>query len=148
MVVKWRRILAVASLFIGVAAHASPPAGRYVVNTDVVTDTVTGLTWQRGKGPAWAYTLSTAQGYCSSLVLGGLSGWRLPTIKELQSLMDVRTSAIDTTAFLNDGNELFWSSTSYAPVCTSGCWVWALWLRDGTIIGAGATDNNMVRCVR
>jgi hypothetical protein len=55
---------------------------------------------------------SEAALYCSSLSLGGWSsGWRLPTIKELQSIVDVSSlGSIDATYFPNTVF-YFWSST-------------------------------------
>ncbi len=92
------------------------PAQRYhVVDANLVTDTATGLTWQRGISPA-EQTYSGASSYCTQLSLEGAT-WRLPNVKELESIVDETTydPAIDTAVFLNkpSGSELyFWSSTT------------------------------------
>lgn len=50
-----------------------------------VTDGVTGLMWQKSPGPKVTY--AQAQAGAASLTLAGHSDWRLPTIKELYSLI-------------------------------------------------------------
>ncbi|MBT3291798.1 MAG: DUF1566 domain-containing protein [Victivallales bacterium] len=61
----------------------------------IVMDRATGLAWTRkdsGKGMTWEEALA----YAENLTLGGHSDWRLPTAKELQSLVDYSRSP-DTT---------------------------------------------------
>jgi hypothetical protein len=103
-------------LFASFASHAAAPAGRYNVNAGagIVTDNVTGLVWQRTVG--WDETIDMVT-YCQSLNLGGWSsGWRVPTMKELESLVDVRghNPAMDTTAFPGAQTQIYWSSTPLA----------------------------------
>ncbi len=71
------------------------PAGRYVVTAGgtvngTVQDTKTGLIWQQTV-PSGTYTWADATAYCGSTVvstrLGG-TGWRLPTLEELQTIVD------------------------------------------------------------
>lgn len=52
-----------------------------------VFDSNTGLMWKKDEGPElnWEEALK----YCQELNLGGHSGWRLPTIREMGSLMDL-----------------------------------------------------------
>jgi hypothetical protein len=74
--------------------------GEFIISADglTVTDTITGLVWQQDdSGPRAGCTgtlpdecsWQEAEAYCASLVLGGVSGWRLPTWKELLTLVDV-----------------------------------------------------------
>jgi hypothetical protein len=60
--------------------------GRYAVTTDVVVDLMNGRRlWQRAvQAPA---TYDNAAVFCSSLQLGGGTGWRLPTYVELATLL-------------------------------------------------------------
>ncbi len=57
-----------------------------------VYDNLTGLMWIKNAniiGPTnWAYAIT----YCTSLVYGGYSDWRLPNVKELTSLVDLSNS--------------------------------------------------------
>jgi Protein of unknown function (DUF1566) len=94
-------------------ASSLAPAGRYAVGNDVVRDTKTALTWQRAS-PAGKYGFQAAQDYCAALNLGGhSSGWRLPSMKELLSIVDPRESgpAIDSSAFPSTSAAPYWSST-------------------------------------
>jgi len=60
---------------------------RYRNNADgTVSDLNTGLVWQQAVGPKVSF--AEARSGAASLRLGGHSDWRLPTIKELYSLMD------------------------------------------------------------
>ena len=59
----------------------------YTDNGDgTITDNVTGLMWQQNL-PDEKYTYSECVEYASSSTLAGYSDWRLPTIKELYSLV-------------------------------------------------------------
>jgi hypothetical protein len=63
----------------------------WVDNHDgTVSDTVTGLSWQQGDGQndAGGRTWLNALAYCEGLNLAGRSDWRLPNIRELETLVD------------------------------------------------------------
>ena len=71
----------------GQDAQYTTAASNYTNNGDgTVTDLNTGLIWQRHHSTAvpWA----DADTYCDDLVLGSEADWRLPSIKELYSLID------------------------------------------------------------
>ncbi len=89
-----------------------PPAGRYTLTATAAFDTQTGLTWQRD-APTTRVTWAEAGAACQSLTLGGLSGWRLPTVQELKTLVDVRAQplALDPLIFPNTLPADYWSST-------------------------------------
>ena len=82
-----------------------------------VTDEATGLIWQQETIPNNTMSWRQALSYCERLNLGGHTDWRLPTIKELISLVDYRrhNPAIDTAYFPTAVvSSLYWSSTTYA----------------------------------
>jgi hypothetical protein len=62
-----------------------------VISADglTVTDTITGLIWQRDESSTGGETWAEAQAYCASLVLGGVNDWRLPAWKELLTILDL-----------------------------------------------------------
>ena len=62
-------------------------AAQYTASNGVVTDGVTELLWQQtvsGSGYTWA----EAKAYCSGLSLGGFTGWRVPNLWELYSIVE------------------------------------------------------------
>lgn len=80
-----------------------------------VTDSAMGLTWQKiddKKTHDWPSALK----YCETLELSGHDDWRLPNVKELQSIVDYSKNdpALDQR-FLQqtDKDAWFWSSTSH-----------------------------------
>jgi len=90
-------------------------AGGFMDNDDgTVTDTATGLMWQQG-APS-SMTWEAALTYADGLALAGFNDWRLPTITELQSIVDFSRAspAIDTNWFPGTGVSYYWSSTTYA----------------------------------
>jgi hypothetical protein len=97
------------------------PANRYQETNGTVLDSVTGLTWQQavpgnpcptvGGGDC---TEAGAKAYCAGLALGGIpGGWRLPTIKEIASIIDIEreSPAVDGSVFPNTPATWFWTPT-------------------------------------
>jgi hypothetical protein len=88
-----------------------------------ITDRATGLMWTRadsGKPMDWRQALA----YAESLKLAGHEDWRLPNVKELQSIVDYRRApdareasargpALATVFKLTKTESWFWSSTTH-----------------------------------
>jgi len=101
-----------------------PTEGRYVDNGDgTVSDTCTGLMWQKdtpdlsGNGTAGNEDRLTWQGalkYCDGLSLGGHDDWRLPSIRELLSIVDYSRSDPAIDPILGAVRGSYWSSSTYA----------------------------------
>ncbi len=150
---------------------ASPQ--EFVVSADglTVTDTITGLVWQNDVSSArtgcsgignFTCTWAEANAYCGGLSLGGLSGWRLPAVMELTTIVDVtKTSpAIDPTAFPKTPSTgwSFWTSSpdtspwmsapDAAPHPPLSSLARAVLFDDGSSGSDGVDNDNMVRCVR
>jgi PKD repeat protein len=95
---------------------ACPAWAGYVNNDDgTVTDTFTGLMWQQ-ETPDNLMTWEQALSYCENSNLAGYTDWRLPTRKELRSLVDHSQyyPAINITYFPETFSSFYWSSTTYA----------------------------------
>ncbi|HDY87705.1 MAG TPA: DUF1566 domain-containing protein [bacterium] len=72
--------------FYGQDAHYQGNVPSYIDNGDgTITDNVTGLMWQSDMGEK--ITFSEAITIAETLILGGYDDWRVPTIKELYSLI-------------------------------------------------------------
>jgi hypothetical protein len=132
------------ALVIAAVVSASAPAGRYQLDVDTIFDTKTQLTWQRLQ-PSDMMTQANASAYCLGLSLEG-SGWRLPAVKELSSLVDVslKGPAIDPV-FTGATADSFWSASPVAGPPNSG---WAVRFGSGDAFRDDATNLYSVRCVR
>ena len=125
---------------------STPPPARYQVGTDglhtTVTDVKTLLTWQADPAPT---QLNWGDGYTYCQGLG--PGWRLPTVVELETLIDETqiTSAVDPSTFPDAPDDFYWTS-SFFDSDSGNAWF--------VSIGAGNTYWNPtdtlwhVRCVR
>jgi len=91
----------------------------FLLASETVTDTDTGLTWQDNSAAKdtkrdW----QGAQKYCHDLSLDGHSDWRLPYIKELQSIINIsRYKPAIQKDFKNVASDYYWTSSvsvSYA----------------------------------
>ncbi|WP_043642730.1 Lcl C-terminal domain-containing protein [Caenispirillum salinarum] len=79
-----------------------------------VHDGLTGLTWQQvddGRPRTWGEALR----HCDGLTHGGFDDWRLPNVKELQSIVDYSrpAPAVDPVFRQADPRAWFWSSTTF-----------------------------------
>ena len=130
-----------AGVAVAASGRAAAPSGRYQMTGSTVLDTKTGLTWQQSV-PATTYTQSGAASYCSSLG----SGWRLPTMKELVTIVDPTTAnpSIDGTAFPNTLASYFWTSTPFAAA--SG-YAWIVYFSYGYTETNSVSATDLVRCV-
>ena len=137
--------VAVLGVVSSTSAHANAPAGRYTMTGGTVFDTKTKLTWQQTV-PATKYAWAAAKTYCQTLSLAG-TGWRLPTRKELQTIVDYsqKSPSIDATAFPATPAEAFWSSS---PVAGSTTVAWSIYFIIGLTYSFVVADPNEVRCVR
>ena len=142
--------------FFGQDAHYEITPPSYVNNGDgTVTDLNTGLIWQQALPPekmTWDEALAGAD-TCSA---GGYTDWRLPTIKELYSLIlfsgtdPSAPNPVDPIPFIDTdyfefeyGDTLsgarlidaqFWSSTSYMGLTMAG---------DSTTFGVNFADGRI-----
>ena len=97
---------------------------RFGDNLDgTITDLATGLMWVADPsmiGGVWGtegnpepMTWDEAVAYCNNLNYAGHSDWRLPNIKELESLINYskKDPAIDESKFKNTKNDDYWSGS-------------------------------------
>jgi hypothetical protein len=101
-----------------------PSEGRFVDNGDgTVTDNCTGLMWQKdtadvnGDGKIdGADTLPwcDALAYCENLSFAGHDDWRLPNVRELQSIVDYGRPSPPIDPVFGALSSFYWSSTSGA----------------------------------
>ena len=128
------------------AVRGTPAPATYVDPHDgTVTDTATGLDWQKDTyGPLdWKEALA----YCEHLDLGGHDDWRMPTLKELQSLVDYSRDgpAVNTTYFPDTESDYYWHSTTRSA---DPHYVLVASFDDGHVAPGLKTADYYVRAVR
>jgi hypothetical protein len=115
------------------------PSPRFVDNSDgTVTDSLTGLIWTKNADlPGGGLSWDAALDYCVNMNSGpgtyGYTDWRLPNVRELQSLLDYGRHSPALTPdhpFNNvrDGN--YWLSTTYV---SHSSYAWYVYVYDGTV---------------
>lgn len=125
-------------------------ANHYTDNGDgTITDNLTQLVWQKvpnTTGLTWEQALTYAEG----LTLAGASDWRLPNIKELESLNDESATnpSVNSTYFSAIGVKNYWSSTTLLPNPSNLTSAWYWNTQYGITTYDTKTNTNYVICVR
>lgn len=114
-----------------------------------VTDNITQLVWQKtpfGTAMNWEQGLN----YAENLTLANASDWRLPNIKELQSLNDesISNPSVNTNYFTTIGVKNYWSSTTLKPNTANPSSAWYFNTQFGITTYDLKSNNNYVLCVR
>ncbi|TXT33139.1 MAG: hypothetical protein FD135_5547 [Comamonadaceae bacterium] len=141
-------------------AQTAQAQARYSYSVDgtEVTDSKTGLVWQRcSAGQSWSAAKTTCTGtaatYTHEAALSFAktqTGWRLPNVKELSSItVKTRSNpAIDVMAFPATPSSWFWTST---PSAFNASFAWGVNFKAG-YVHYNSSDRNspnfQVRLVR
>jgi hypothetical protein len=122
-------------------------ASHFVLNANgTITDSLTGLVWQAttfADSLSWENALQLAD----TLNYAGYTDWRLPNIKELQSINDEQfiNPSLNQGYFNIASNVKLWSSTTLPNHTTRA---WYLDTRFGVTTYAEKTTKQVVVCVR
>ncbi|HON79264.1 MAG TPA: DUF1566 domain-containing protein, partial [Spirochaetota bacterium] len=101
--------------------------------------------------PTDVFTWDEAVNACNNLnnsQYRGYSNWRLPSVRELQSLADYahgKTPSINEKAFPYTKSKEYWTSTSHAN--SPGNFKWFINFYNGTVNWNYTTTQYFVRCV-
>ncbi len=138
--------------------NAATPSGRFVNNGDgTVTDAITNLTWKRcseglvgnscESGTVITYTWSDAIKAASAAVFAGKKDWRIPTIQELDSIIEYKCTmpAINAEIFPVTRTSNYWSSTPFAGYPGGS---WNINFNDGAHESCSRNWNLYLRLVR
>lgn len=119
----------------------------FVKKGDTVHDSETKLIWQDNiavEGKEMLY--GEAKSYCKKLSLAGVEDWRLPTVEELQSIVDLtRYDPAIKRGFHFAASESYWSSTLYADDADRA---WDVNFKSGSMENNRHSYDYYVRCVR
>lgn len=121
------------------------PEPRFVTGEEWVTDRLTGLVWSRnadlaGRWTTWEEAFQVVD-ELNRHRTGDRTSWRLPTINELESLVDAsrHTPALPSRHPFRNVQEAYWSSTSSA---FEPDWSMALYMHKGAVGVGQKKDPN------
>jgi hypothetical protein len=124
-------------------AGATWPEQRFIHNRDTVIDNVTGLVWTRNANCAkemvtWQSALQAVKTMNDEKAYG-YQDWRLPNIRELESLTDMgqHTPALPVPHPFQEVQAWYWSSTTSTY---DARYAWVLYAVDGAV-GVGYKPN-------
>ncbi|MCX5899218.1 MAG: DUF1566 domain-containing protein, partial [Proteobacteria bacterium] len=108
---QFRKLIFMLSVCALLACGSAAQAGFIDNHDGTVTDTGTGLMWQQATASGTS-TWEEALGYCESLDFAGHTDWRLPTAKELASIVDTTryNKSINPVYFPDTVASYYWSS--------------------------------------
>ena len=113
-------------------------------NAATWTDPVTGLEWQCQSPGLMSW--HAAQVYAHSLSLNGKDDWRLPTARELETLLDrtiYRPEMREEIPFRDTLS--YWSFTTFGPDKNNA---WIVMFDGAYVLSYYKTNEYHVRCVR
>jgi hypothetical protein len=130
-----------------------PPGERFRVEGGTVVDRMTGLRWERtptfeaSEPTAELSSFAQAARYCDELVINGNASFRVPSVNELQTVVDETNPglAIDSGVFPGAQAHGYWSTSLLAEDATAA---WLVSFFDGFSTPSELTTPNYVRCVR
>jgi len=125
---------------------------RFVDNGDgTISDRGTGLTWVKdpvtdlGTPFDAAMDFDTAIANCEALNFAGYSDWRLPNIRELQSIIDYGLNSPCMDPIFTTLQTFYWTSTTYSGWAPGA---WALDFGYSPVMGDAKTNSHWARPVR
>ena len=115
--------------------------------SDIVGDGVTGLQWAQTASSS-GLTNGNASAYCKGLSLGGKSDWRMPSVGEMESLLNFVQApvAAQVPIFSDfDSNDYMWTG-SVTPFDASQAFL--IGTQSGHLFWDTFGDGYKIRCVR
>ena len=127
----------------------------FLYGADIFVNKKSGLMWQdnsvvKEEKRVWSekgfFSSKGAIEYCKDLELEGYDDWRLPTIKELQSIVDItKYNPAIKDGFKNVASLNYWSSSEDVSRSSRA---WGVYFGYGSTYNYGKTNEYYVRCVR
>ena len=111
-----------------------------------VLDKNTGLVWEQSpEVTPLFWFLATI--HCVGRTVGGMVGWRLPSVVELKSVQDPSLAApfVPASVFTGVQPTFYWSATTVADFPTTA---WVVNFHDGNVSGHVKTLTSPAWCVR
>ena len=143
---KWLLGAVLLVFMVGFDAMAAEKPGQYKVSgpegKEVVADQGSGLEWQKvfEKALSW----QQARDMCEGLKYGGKDDWRLPSRKELMTIVRYRMNN-PASDFPEMPAVYFWSSSTSSE---SAGFAWGINFRNGSLNNYDKASTQHTRCVR
>ena len=143
--------LSISLLMLNLISGSSSARTNFLANgDDTVTHAITRLMWQQEPQVNFR-TYSSAVSYCSSTSFAGYTDWRIPSLKELLSLVDYKRfdPAFDPVVFdqISSGQSM-WAHSLFLDTTT----VWTMNAKEGRVVKHGAPSATVISayplCVR
>lgn len=120
------------------------PNPRFTDHFDgTVTDNLTGLMWTKdAQQISGTMTWQAALDACNSLDYAGYDDWRLPNLREMQSVVDYGQYPVLPPGhpFINTALDVYWTSSSRAAASPAVAWI--VNLSDGYIGSYNKSTGN------
>ncbi|MBT6176837.1 MAG: DUF1566 domain-containing protein [Deltaproteobacteria bacterium] len=143
---NWLLAIALLISMVGFDAMAVEKPGAYKISgsegKEIVSDEGSKLDWQKTFEKALNWTQATD--HCGSLGLGGNKDWRLPTRKELMTIVKYRLNN-PASDFPEMPAVYFWSASTSSE---SEGFAWGINFRNGSLNNYDKASTQYTRCVR
>jgi predicted ATPase len=122
-------------------------ANDFEKSLNIVTDKTTNIMWQDNlESTQYLENITMAKTYCENLILNGYIDWKMATIKQLQTILDITNK--NTTIkkeFQYTTQSKYWSKSNYIVNKNQ---FWYIDFKTG-IVNFSTRDNQYtVRCIR
>jgi hypothetical protein len=119
---------------------------EYEKSINIVTDHTNNMIWQDDiEVTQYLETYTTAKVYCDTLILNGYIDWRVPTIKELQKIVDVKNTNALNKAFKYIKPQYYTTTTLFK---NDEAVAWVIDFKFGKTIRDKKINQKYIRCVR
>ncbi len=120
---------------------------NFVKSENIVIDISKNLMWQDNIDVIqYKSSWSLAKEYCESLTLNGFTDWKLPSIKELQTIVDIKKAKpalYEEFKFIEQTS--YWTSSQDI---TNDAYAWYVGFKTGATYKDSKDYDCYVRCIR
>jgi len=133
-------------LFCVVCFILSLEASEFEKSINIVTDTKHNVMWQDNQEVTeYLETFTTAEVYCETMVLNGYTDWRVPSIYELISIIDVNENNAINKKFKFINPNIYNTNTTFLENDED---FMTVDFSSGIILKEKKMNENYIRCIR
>lgn len=119
---------------------------EFIKSTKAVFDTKQNLMWQDDEEVLIQEDITMAKVYCETLILNGYNDWYLPSIKQLQWIIDIENkNGFIRKEFQYFKEDKYWTNT---PFVQDDTLFWFVDFKSGKSNFMDKQTQNYIRCVR